>query len=96
MGMLVLSRKVNEEIVIQVTEPMEIRIAPVQIYRNRVKLGCTARRSALILRGELLDAANADTDAQQPLGADPPAGIGAGAGVLRNQPEDVSHPAAAG
>ena len=53
--MLVLSRKSQEEIVINPGTPDEIRITVVQIDRGKIRLGFTARKDIPIYRSELLE-----------------------------------------
>lgn len=70
--MLVLSRKMDEEIVIG----DEIRITVLRVKGDRVKLGIQAGADVKIMRGELLDACPATpTTESESVIADPTAGL---------------------
>lgn len=83
--MLVLSRKMDEQIVIG----DEIRITVLRVKGDRVKLGIQAGKELKIMRGELLDVAEEPTVEPQSTIADPTAGL-----LDDGSPEDnTTHPA---
>lgn len=53
--MLVLSRKRDEKILLQVNEQDSIELTVVRIDANKVRLGINAEENVTILRSELLD-----------------------------------------
>jgi carbon storage regulator len=54
--MLVLSRKKGESLVIQVTRPVEITVAVVEMKGDRVRIGVDAPHDVVINRQEVHDA----------------------------------------
>ncbi len=85
--MLVLSRKMDEQIVIG----EEIRITVLRVKGDRVKLGIQAGEELKIMRGELLDVAEEPTVERQTTIADPTVGL-----IDESSPEDsTAHPAGA-
>lgn len=55
--MLVLSRKRDEKILLQLNDEEKIELTVVRIDNNKVRLGIDAHESVTILRSELLDRA---------------------------------------
>ncbi len=53
--MLVLSRKRDEKILLQVNENDRIELTVVRIDNNKVRLGIDADKNVTILRSELID-----------------------------------------
>lgn len=53
--MLVLSRKRDEKILLQVNENDKIELTVVRIDNNKVRLGIDADKNVTILRSELID-----------------------------------------
>lgn len=85
--MLVLSRKMDEQIVIG----EEIRITVLRVKGDRVKLGIQAGEELKIMRGELLDITDQPTLEPQSTIADPTMGL-----IDEDSPEDsTTHPAGA-
>ena len=56
--MLVLSRKRDEKILLQVNEQENIELTVVRIDNNKVRLGIDASDDVTILRSELVERAN--------------------------------------
>lgn len=56
--MLVLSRKRDEKILLQVNEQENIELTVVRIDNNKVRLGIEASDDVTILRSELVERAN--------------------------------------
>jgi len=54
--MLVLSRKLNEEIIIRTPQGQEIRLQVTETKSDRTKIGLQADQSIQIMRRELLEA----------------------------------------
>lgn len=53
--MLVLSRKRDEKILLQVNDGEDIELTVVRIDQNKVRLGITAGNNVTILRSELVE-----------------------------------------
>ncbi len=73
--MLVLARKVNEEIVITLEDGREIKLMLIEIRGDKARIGCSAPPSIIIHRKEVADAIAAerraaDTAANPGLGED--------------------------
>lgn len=56
--MLVLSRKRDEKILLQINEQEDIELTVVRIDNNKVRLGIDASDAVTILRSELVERAN--------------------------------------
>lgn len=56
--MLVLSRKRDEKILLQLNEEESVELTVVRIDNNKVRLGFNASKDVTILRSELLDRDN--------------------------------------